>query len=253
VVSQFRKQESVPRFLLERNVDGVIIAGKINEKLIDYIDNLGLPMILVDYVSPKRRISSVLIDNRKGGHLAVQHLLDIGHREIGFIGGDITHPSIAERFLAYKETLVENGIAPNQQLIATNEQSASPENGANALGKMLEHGGRPTAVFVANDSMAIGCMQRVKQQGMKIPDDIAVVGFDDIESSSHVEPRLTTIKVPKEEMGMIAVQRLVDAVKTRIPNIVNTYVPVELVIRGSTQRTGAHNPSTPDRNASTAS
>ena len=252
VGNQFREQESAPRFLLERNVDGVIIAGKIHEKLVDYIDQLGIPMMLVDYVFPKKRISSVLIDNRKGGHLAVQHLLSIGHREIGFVGGDITHPSIAERFLAYKETLVEHGIAPNQQLIVTTETDTRVNNGVKAIQKMLDHGGKPTAVFAANDAMAIGCMQHVKQRGMKIPDDIAIVGFDDIESSSHVEPRLTTIKVFKEEMGAVAVQRLVDAVKTKSRTIVNTYVPVELISRGSTQTPAAHDPAEQKRVASAA-
>lgn len=236
VGNTFNDPDSVPRFLLERNVDGVIIAGKVNEKLVEYIDRLELPMILVDYTFPKKRISSVLIDNRKGGHLAVEHLLNLGHREIGFIGGDITHPSIAERFHAYKETLVEHGITPNQQLIATSENDTGVKNGAKAIQKMFDHGGKPTAVFAANDAMAIGCMQYLKQRGMKIPDDVAVVGFDDTESSLHVEPRLTTIKVFKEDLGKIAVQRIIDAFKTKYHTIVNTFVPVELIIRESTQK-----------------
>ncbi len=236
VGNRFREHESVPRFLLERNVDGVIIAGKINSKLIDYIVLLGLPLILVDYAFPKRRISSVLIDNRNGAQLAVQHLMNLGHREIGFIGGDIGHPSLAERFLVYKECLVENGIASNQNLMVTDEPDSGIKNGLSAIRTMLERGGKPTAIFAANDAMAIGCMQFLKQRGIKIPDDVAIVGFDDIETSSHVEPPLTTIKVFKEELGKVAVQRIVDAVKTKSRTIVNTFVPVELVIRESTQK-----------------
>lgn len=232
----FKDPESVPRFLLERNVDGVIIAGKINPKLVDYVDRLGLPMMLVDYTFPKKRISSVLIDNRKGAHLAVQHLVNLGHREIGFIGGDIVHPSLAERFLAYKDCLVENGITPNQNLMITDEPDSGMKNGSSAMRRMLERGGKPTAIFAANDAMAIGCMQYVKQRGMKIPDDVAVVGFDDIETSSHVEPRLTTIKVFKEEMGALAVRSLIESVKSKSRTVVNTYMPVSLVVRESTQK-----------------
>lgn len=231
----FKEPQSVPRFLLERNVDGVIIAGKINPKLVDYVDRLGLPMMLVDYTFPKKRISSVLIDNRKGAHLAVQHLVNLGHREIGFIGGDIEHPSLAERFLAYKDCLVANGIAPNQNLMMTDEPDSGMKNGSSAIRRMLERDGKPTAIFAANDAMAIGCMQYVKQRGMKIPDDVAIVGFDDIVSSSHVEPRLTTIKVFKEEMGALAVRSLIESVKSKSRTVVNTYVPVELVVRESTQ------------------
>jgi LacI family transcriptional regulator len=235
VGNTFKQHESVPRFLLERNVDGVIIAGKINRKLVEYIDRLELPIILVDYSLPNKRISSVLIDNRRGAHLAVQHLVDVGHREIGFVGGDISHPSIEERFFAYKETLVENGIAPNQNLIITDENDTGVKNGASGIQKLMEQGGRPTAIFCANDAMAIGCMQVLKQREMKIPDDVAVVGFDDIETSSHIEPRLTTVKVFKEEMGALAVRTIIEAVKSKSRTVVNTYVPVELVIRESTQ------------------
>ncbi|HEX9657081.1 MAG TPA: LacI family DNA-binding transcriptional regulator [Bacteroidota bacterium] len=234
VGSVFKEHESVPRFLLERNVDGVIIAGKINPELIDYIDQLGLPMVLVDYELPKKKISSVLIDNRKGASLAVQHLIGLGHREIGFVGGDIHHPSLAERFLVYKETLMENGITPNANLIVANEKGTGIKNGFDAIHMMLSRGAKPTAIFAANDAMAIGCMQWVRQQGMRVPDDIAFIGFDDIEPSSHVEPRLTTIKVFKEEMGTIAVRKIIDAVKTKSQTITNTYVPVELVAREST-------------------
>lgn len=232
----FKEPELVPRFLLERNVDGVIIAGKVNPKLVDYVERLGLPMMLVDYTFPKKRISSVLIDNRKGAHLAVQHLVNLGHREIGFIGGDIEHPSLAERFLAYKDCLVANGITLNQNLMMTDEPDSGMKNGSSAMRLMLERDGKPTAIFAANDAMAIGCMQFLKQRGIKIPDDVAVVGFDDIEKSSLVEPRLTTIKVFKEELGKVAVRRIVDAVKTKSHTIVNTFVPVELVIRESTQK-----------------
>lgn len=236
VGNTFKAGEPVPRFLLERNVDGVIVSGRINPKLLDYIVRLGLPIVLIDFSLPRKSISSVLIDNHRGAHLAVQHLVECGHRDIGFIGGDISHPSIAERFLSFKETLVENGIAPNQKLIVGDESDTGIQNGFAAMQKMLEGGGKPTALFAANDAMAIGCMQYLKKVGLKIPEDVAIVGFDDIESSSHVEPRLTTIKVFKEEMGAIAVRRLVEVVKSKSRAIVNTYVPVELVVRESTQQ-----------------
>lgn len=232
----FKGRESAPRFLLERNVDGVIIAGKVNPKLVDYIDHLGIPVVLVDYTLKKRTYSSVQIDNRKGARLAVQHLVDLGHRAIGFVGGDIAHPSLAERFLSYKETITENGITPTPDFINTREEDSGIKNGFEAMRNMLSHSSRPTAIFAANDAMAIGGMQYVKQSGFKIPDDIAFIGFDDIEASSHVEPRLATIRVHKEEMGALAVRKIVDTVKTKSQTIVNTYVPVELIIRESTQK-----------------
>lgn len=227
---------TIPRFLLEGNVDGVIIAGKISVKLVEYIERLGLPLVLVDYELPGKRISSVLIDNRKGAHLAVQHLARLGHKRIAFIGGDIRHPSIAERLKAFQEALEELGLPLDERLVVTSESDTRLENGSAAAIKLYAQGGEPTAVFAANDAMAIGCMQHAKQRGLRIPDDLSIVGFDDIESATHVEPPLTTVRVFKEEMGTLAMQRLVSAVKSQTRTIVNTYVPVELIVRSSTQK-----------------
>ncbi|MEW6509863.1 MAG: LacI family DNA-binding transcriptional regulator [Bacteroidota bacterium] len=234
VGNQFREDSSIPRFLLEGNVDGVIIAGKISARLVEYIEGIGLPIVLVDYELPGKRLSSVLIDNRKGAHLAVEHLARLGHRRIGFIGGDMQHPSIAERYKAYLETLDDLGLPRDERLAVTDEPDTRRENGASAFRVLRARGGRPTAIFAANDAMAIGCLQVARQQGMRIPDDLAIVGFDDVESATHVDPPLTTIRVFKEEMGTLAMQRLVHAVKTKTQTIVNTYVPVELIVRAST-------------------
>ncbi len=237
VENQFREPDSIPRFLLERNVDGVIIAGKCPGKLVDYIDRLDIPIVLVDYTFPRKRFSSVLIDNRKGAHAAVEHLIETGHKDIGFIGGDITHPSIAERFLGYKETLFEHGIAPDPRLYITDEDDTTMRNGANAARRIFDGEKKPSAIFAANDAMALGCIQFAKQRGIDIPNDLSLIGFDDIEASVHMEPPLTTVKVFKEEMGALAVQRLVDVIKTKSLSIVNTYVPVELIVRSSTRKT----------------
>jgi LacI family transcriptional regulator len=99
---------------------------------------------------------------------------------------------------------------------------------------LLRRGNTPTAVFAANDAMAIGILRCAKQRGMRIPEDLAVVGFDDIEMSSHVEPPLTTMRVFKEEMGKLAVQRIVELIGAKTQSIVTTQVPVELVVREST-------------------
>jgi len=234
VGKDFNPKDSVPRFLLEGNVDGVIIAGRVNEKLISYIENLHIPVILIDYELRRKRVPAVLADNRRGAQLAVSHLLSCGHRSIAFIGGDLDHPSIAERFAAYRETLIENGITPDDTLIVTEEMDTGIQNGFNAARTILNRGGMATALFAANDAMAIGCLQYLRQIGVRVPHDIGLVGFDDIEMSSHVEPRLTTVRVFKEEMGKIAVQRLVDMINSKTQTVVTMHVPVELVVREST-------------------
>jgi LacI family transcriptional regulator len=232
----FNAKRSVPRFLLERNVDGVIVAGKVNERLIDYIATFGIPVLLVDFEFRRKMLSSVLIDNRGGITIALDHLIALGHRDIGFIAGDIGHPSMSERHDAFRDVLASRGITPVDRFITIDAPDTDIPNGFEAARKIL--GGetsRPTAVVAANDAMAIGCVQYARSAGIKIPDDLSLVGFDDVELCLHTDPPLTTIRVFKEEMGRIAVQRLVDVIRSQIPAVNSTRVPVELVVRGSTQ------------------
>lgn len=230
---EFRNGESIPRFLLERNVDGVIIAGRIDERYVDGILSMGVPVVLVDFVFPLKKVSSVLIDNRRGAAAAVEHLLQQYGYDIGFIGGDLSHPSIAERFEGYKEALRVHGIPLADELLDVREEDTGTENGYHAAQRLLQSGARPRAIFAANDALAIGCMRYVKEHGFKIPSDMGIAGFDDIEASSHVEPRLTTVRVFKEEMGRVAVDQLIDAIKSSSEAVVTVHVPVDLVINES--------------------
>jgi LacI family transcriptional regulator len=250
VGNEFRMDRTVPRFLLERNVDGVIIAGKVDEKLVGYIKKLGIPVVLVDYTLKRTRCSSVLIDNRLGAREAVLHLIRAGHRDIGFVGGDIEHPSIKERYETYKETMLDQGLTPNAKSVVVDEEDTRMHNGYDGFGKLFNRGARPTAIFAANDAMAVGCMRYAKGVGLKIPEDLAVVGFDDIEMSSNVEPPLSTIRVFKEELGKVAVQTLVNMVKSKSDNVLTVHVPVELVVRSSS--TGKNAPRIPAEPAAAA-
>lgn len=136
VGNKFRMDRTVPRFLLERNVDGVIIAGKVDEKLVAYIKKLGIPVVLVDYTLKRTRCSSVLIDNRLGAREAVLHLIRAGHRDIGFVGGDIEHPSIKERYETYKETMLDQGLTPNAKSVVVDEEDTRMHNGYDGFGKL---------------------------------------------------------------------------------------------------------------------
>lgn len=247
VSDRFNANGSIPRFLLERNVDGVIIAGRINEKLIEYIDQLGIPVILIDYAFKRKSISAILIDNNKGAQIAVGHLIRGGHKSIGFIGGDIKHPSIAARFEGYKQSLTDHGLQFNTAHVIIDEKDTGTRNGYNAMERMYRNGGAAPAIFAANDAMAIGCIRYLKSINKKVPGDIAIMGFDDIEVSSLVEPRLTTIHVFKEDMGKLAVQRLVEMIRSKTKNITTVHVPVELVVRESC---GIKNGDTLDANSS---
>lgn len=231
--TRFRTQTAIPRFLLDRNVDGVIFAGKVHDKFVAYVETLDLPIVLVDYCCKQFRHSCVLIDNFRGAQAAVNHLIGGGHRSIGFIGGDITHPSLETRYRSYRETLQQHDIAFDASLVVVDENDSRIRNGYNAAERLLRRATRPTAIFAANDAMAIGCMRYMNTVGLVAPRDIAIVGFDDIEMGSHIDPRLTTVRVHKEEMGKLAVRRMVEMIKSKTRSVVTIDVPVELVVRDS--------------------
>jgi LacI family transcriptional regulator len=160
--------------------------------------------------------------------------LNGGHEKIGFIGGDIRHPSINERFTEYQNVLLTAGITLSEQWYNIDQPNTTQSNGYEAAKKIFSgNDNKPTAIFAANDAMAIGCMQYLKDNGFRIPEDIAIAGFDNIEAGLHVVPRLTTVNVHREEMGTLAVRRIVEMVKEKSGVVTKTITPVELVVRDS--------------------
>ena len=230
----FGERDELPRFLLERNVDGLIVAGKVSQPFMSKAARSGIPIVLVDFELKQKRFPAVLIDNRSGTRAAVTQLITDGHRKIAFVSGDADHPSLAERFEGYRDALTEHGITIPTHFVDLRESDSRLANGANAMGRLLHQEPRPTAVVAANDAMAIGCMQEIARAGLSVPGDIAVAGFDDIEVSALMRPPLTTLRVFKEELGRQAVETLVGILRSGNPTLVTKHVPVELIVREST-------------------
>jgi LacI family transcriptional regulator len=174
------------------------------------------------------------MDNAGGGRMVVDHLMKLGHSKIGFIGGDLKHPSIAERYGAYRDTLQARGIGINPKWVSVDETGTRFDNGYRAAKNIFaDASNRPTAVFAANDALALGCMRFCREIGLSVPGSVAIVGFDNVESGLLVEPRLTTVNVHREEMGGIAVRRLVEMIREKSNIVDRSTTPVELVVRDS--------------------
>ena len=143
--------------------------------------------------------------------MAVEYLIGKGHREIAFIGGLKDISANQERLQGYKEALEFNEIEINENYIASGDFKR--ESGHHTMKSLLQVRPRPTAVFAANDLLALGAIQAIKEQGLTIPSDVAVIGFDDIEFASLPEIQLTTVAQPKYDMGKLALLTLVDQIK----------------------------------------
>ncbi len=236
VERNYKSGNELPRFVLERNVDAIILAGKVPMDLIDDLNKYSVPLVFVDYYPLKGDYPTVLIDNTKGGMLATEHLIKNGHSNIGFIGGDMKHPSINDRFLGYKSALENAGINFNKKSVSINWKEPNRSSGYQAAKSISMKAKNLTAIFACNDAMAIGALHFFKDKGLHIPDDISIIGFDDVEADMLIDPPMTTVRVPKIEMGLEAMRLTVNAIKEGAKSIKKILIPVQLIERASVKK-----------------
>jgi len=235
VNSSFSNVDSLPRFILERNFDGIIIAGKVPNSLIASILIYKKPTVFVDFSPNNGDYPNILTDNLKGGQLATEHLIEYGHKNIAFVGGEISHSSITDRLQGYKLALEGAKINIDESLIITNDDYLSRQNGCSSAELLINRRKDVTAIFAANDATAIGVMQCLKNKGIEIPDRISVIGFDDVEADLFIDPPLTTIRVPKLDMGTEAIQLILGIINNKNIKTKKILMPVELIVRKSTK------------------
>jgi LacI family transcriptional regulator len=232
---EIRGEESIPRFLLERNVDGVIFAGTMPRKIVEYTQKAKIPITFVDYLLNGVTTSEVIIDNFNGIRQATQHLIERGHKHLAFIGGDMEHPSLRERCEGFQRTLIEAGLPIEKDLIICNQSLTGPQDGFEATYQLLETHKKFTAIVAANDAMAVGALRACRDRKLRIPEDVAITGFDNVEAALTARPTLTTVHVPKEEMGAMAIRHLSNLIKGVSGEGTRIIIPVKLVCRESTQ------------------
>lgn len=225
--------KKVPRMLQEERIDGLILAGPdMPKEFIETIRKTGIPLILVDNYSED--VDSVLADNVRGAYIATKYLIDLGHRNIAFASGPLDQISVYERWEGYKKALMEANIEYNSNYMVE-EKELTMRTGRHAFQVLWKNEKKPTAILAANDPMALGIIQCAKDMGIKVPDHLSVIGIDDIDLSSQFDPPLTTIRIFKEEMGIVTAKRLIDRIKNPNQPPIKIIVSTELVIRNSTK------------------
>ncbi len=193
--------------------------------------SFGAPVVAVDPHTGSDDVPTVDSDNRHGAELATQHLLDLGHRRIGFIGGRTDLESARLRELGYRQTMIRHGIDPDETLVCNG--AYEPDIARAAAGKLLDLDDRPTALFAANDQSAIAAMEAAAERGLRVPEDLSVVGFDNIPESALTRPALTTVHQPIQQMGERAVEILLQLLAGATPPAIRETLPTHLVERRS--------------------
>ncbi len=220
--------------LNDGSINGMLILGtemsdEDLSKLADYSKDL--PIVLLDRHTSEH-IDSIALDNVSATMKATQQLIDNGHTEIGFINSSFWLNNFEERFEGMKLALKKNGLTFNKQYYC--ELTPTIEEAKNDMQEFLKNEKKlPTAYVAANDVLAIGACSGLKESGYRIPEDISIIGFDDLPYSSIIDPPLTTVKVQKERMGRLAMSRLIDRIEKQMPERIMLHIRSELVSRGS--------------------
>jgi LacI family transcriptional regulator len=214
-------------------VDGLLVI--LPRGLPDYVEQLRaerFPFVLIDYDDEAPGCDMVNAANRTGARAAINHLLELGHRRIGFITGTLNVGSTLERLAGYREALAGAGIPWDEELVVQGD--FLEPRGFEAAGELLSLTHRPTAIFASSDAAAFGVLRAAREAGIRVPEDISVVGFDDVPEASYVDPTLTTVRQPLREMGRAAVSRLLDLLVDPAVPPQRIVLGTELIVRGST-------------------
>lgn len=214
------------------HVDGLVISGpRSDDPGLAELARQNRPVV-IQGAAPGVGCPSVDVDNEAGARRAVEHLLELGHERIGCItNAPLGYTSAAERLAGYLGALRLAGLEIEERRIA--EGAFDPESGTAAMERLLDADPELAAVFVASDVVALGAIAAARARGRRIPDDLSVVGFDDIPLAAHFDPPLTTIRVPAHDLGLSAGRALIERIAGR-PVAERTLLPIELVVRGST-------------------
>lgn len=246
-ISEQSAKEDVVAFdsLADIRADGIIVATRAskigNDKLMKLID-AGTPVVALgrDFHHPDADFVSA--DHFSGGYLATSHLIELGHKRIGFVGVNPAGGAGLKRFQGYLDALREHELPVEDRLIVGAQSGAeqvpgysTEANGYEGMKRLLMLRKPPTAAFARNDFTALGAISAIKRAGLRIPQDIAIVGFDDVPLASHTSPPLTTVRQPTREQGRIAAEFLLRRIEaTKLPLREEQVLPCELIVREST-------------------
>lgn len=193
--------------MLQRKVDGVaIMTSEISEHVISFFLQRKIPVVFLDTGLPAPGISRITIDYPAGVEMAMSHLTRLGHTRIAFISGPLNLTSARTRYQAFMESSARDHLAARTEYVQRGNHR--PDGGYQAMLRLLELKERPTAVLTSNDLTAIGAMGAIFEVGLRIPEDISIIGFDDIQLGSYTAPPLTTVRLPHTEIARTAVRAL---------------------------------------------
>lgn len=224
--------QEIERIVGSRRMDGLLLlSSKKDDPIIETIERHRFPAVLLGRPPEGTIISSVDNNNRKAAYEAALHLIRLGHRRIGFLGGASDLTVTMDRISGYRQALLDNGIEPDEQLEVSS--FFLEQGGYLGMMRLLASSSRPTAVLASDDVLAFGAMRAAAELGYQLPDQLAIVGFNDIRLSEIANPSLTSVRIHMPELGKTAATLLLERIQNPDLPVVHKTVPTELIVRNS--------------------
>ena len=238
-LESFRKETANAKTMFDSRVDGLLVSLASDTDNLDHFNTFfrkGIPMILFDRVMPQKNCTNIVIDNLKAGYDATTHLIEQGCRRIMHVTGSTKRNVYADRLKGYKLALLEHELSDGDELIRVT--NLTRQDGLDVAAYIKHMASPPDGLFVSSDFCAVSCMGALQQHGFSIPNDIAVVGFNNDPVALVINPNLTTIHYPGQEMGEIAAQSLINHLNglLRLSATNTILLNYELIIRKSSQK-----------------
>lgn len=235
IIEQEHQERAYLQLVRAKRIDGIVFSGpRIDDAALTNLEKEGFPTVLMGQL-PNSNFHSVDVDNRQAARQAVEYLISLGHRQIACItNAPLTYTASADRLLGYRDALVAAGIPYDEALVR--QADFDPESGYAQMKSLLSSGVKFTAGFIASDTVLIGAKAVLREFGLAVPEDISLVGFDDIVWSRFMDPPLTTIQLPAHSLGSRACSTLLQILEGIAPTKKDLVLPTELIIRNSCRK-----------------
>ncbi|RMF79802.1 MAG: LacI family transcriptional regulator [Chloroflexi bacterium] len=226
------REQAYVDVLISRQVDGILLisTGAYDQSL-QQIHASNTPVVIVDRSANLAGVDEISTDNRMGGRIATEYLIGLGHRRIGCVAGLPMLTLSTDRLQGYYDAFHAHQLTPKEAWIVRGDFQY--QSGYDAAKQLMQLDEKPTAIFACNDLMAVGVMAALSALNFHVPDDVSVIGYDDVPLASFVNPRLTTIAQPARDIGKLAVKRLLERIETSDSPVQQTMLPVKLIERDS--------------------
>jgi LacI family transcriptional regulator len=239
-IYDFEREKRQIYNLVSRGIAGIIFAAGSNMdfELINDLQRRKILIVAVDRKLPKVDIPTVAVDNFKAVYKGITYLINCGHRNIYYLTEPIIMDTLKDRFKGYKKALKDNGIEFNESKILLDKglQTNIPKTSYEIMTNVIHEIEKPAAVFASSDYFTFGAIKAVFDNGLKVPDDISFMGFDNINLSPYIYPSLTTIKQPKKHMGRVAMQLMIDLIRGKKVKTKKILLETTLIIRDTVKK-----------------